>query len=265
MVVPKPMTSLQIPLTPFYQPVSGGQIGREREPRLAGRFEPVEPQVLMVSADADLCSSASELLSQNGFRVTTAPDGTQGLAQCLNTTYNLVIVDAELPVLDGFALIHELRTRSSVPVLLIASSDEHCMGALQAGADDFVLRPVGLGELLMRSHGIIRRTGKAGVPQAAVLRSEELSVNVRTHEAFLGEKLLPLTNIEFAILKCLIRNAGKIVSRDELAAVLYQRKSTPFERSIDVHISHLRKKIEGVGSSSIRTIRGIGYLLASAN
>jgi two-component system response regulator CpxR len=265
MVTPKPMTSLQTPLTSFYQPLSGSQIGRERERPVAGRFEPLELQVLMISADPDLCSGASELLTQKGFRVTTAQDGTQGLAECLNATYNLVIVDAVLPVLDGLALVHELRTRSAVPVLLIASSEEHCMGALEAGADDFVLRPVGWGELLTRSRGVLRRTGKASVPQSAVLRCEELSVNVRTHEAFLGEEPVPLTNIEFAILKCLIRSAGKIVSRDELAAVLYQRKSTPFERSIDVHISHLRKKIEGAGRSSIRTIRGIGYLLASAN
>jgi DNA-binding response OmpR family regulator len=255
------MTSLQIPITPFYSPLRGGQIGLEREVR----SEPQVQQVLIVSADQDLCTAASGLLAQKGFRANTAADGTQGLAECLNATYNLVIVDAVLPVLDGFALVHELRTRSAVPVLLIAGNEKHCMDALEAGADDFVLRPVGLGELLTRSLGVLRRKGKGNALASAVLRCEELSVNVRTHEAFLCDQLLPLTNIEFAILKCLIRSAGKIVSRDELAGVLYQRKSTPFERSIDVHISHLRKKIETAGKTSIRTIRGIGYLLASAS
>jgi two-component system response regulator CpxR len=192
-------------------------------------------------------------------------DGTQGLAECLNTAYDLIVVDAVLPVLDGFALVQELRTRSSVPVLLIAGCDEDCMGALESGADDFVLRPVGMGELLMRLHGVLRRAGKTTLAPSSIQRSGELSVNFRTHEAYVGERLLALTNIEFAILKCLIRSAGKIVSRDELAAVLYQRKSTPFERSIDVHISHLRRKIEAAGKSSIRTVRGIGYLLASEN
>lgn len=260
------MASLQTPVETFYQPVSGVHFGRERAAVPVSLPEPPPPQrVLLVSAEADLCTLASESLTRGGFCVKAAQDGTQGLAESLNADYDLIVVDAVLPVLDGFALIQELRTRSSVPVLLIAGRDEDCMGALESGADDFVLRPVGMGELLMRLHGVLRRAGKTTTAPLSVLRSGDLSVNFRTHEARVGEQLLALTNIEFAILKCLIRSAGKIVSRDELAAVLYQRKSTPFERSIDVHISHLRRKIEAAGKSSIRTVRGIGYLLASEN
>lgn len=260
------MSTLQIPISPFYQPVGGGQFNRESAARLAAVPEPPVPaRVLLISADVELGSSASELLTGSGFSVKVVQDGTQGLSECLNACYSLVIVEAELPVLNGLALLQELRTRSTVPVLLIASSEEHCSDALEAGADDFVIRPVGLRELLTRSQAILRRNGQLTGALSPVLQCNELTVNMRTHEAFVADKLLSLTNIEFAILKCLVRSAGKIVSRDELAAVLYQRKSTPFERSIDVHISHLRKKIEAAGKSCIRTIRGIGYLLAPAN
>jgi two-component system response regulator CpxR len=219
----------------------------------------------MISADADLCASASQVFGDSGFRVKTFADSAQGLTEALNSAYVLVIVDAVLPVLDGLGLVHELRTRSSVPVLLVATSEDHCMGALEAGADDFVLRPVGIREMLTRSQALLRKNSQSNGPAPGVLHCDDLSVNLKTHEAFVGDQLLSLTNIEFAILKCLVRSAGKIVSRDELAAVLYQRKSTPFERSIDVHISHLRKKIEAAGKSCIRTIRGIGYLLITIN
>ncbi len=260
------MSSLQIPLSPFYQPTAGASYARETESRPTGLVEPVAPrQILMISADAELCSSAAELLRCAGFDLKAVHDSAQGLTECVDPAYSLVIVDAVLPVLDGLGLIHELRSRSAVPVLLIATSEEHCTAALEAGADDFVLRPVGLRELLTRSHALLRKVGRLSGSVCNVLRCDELSVNIKTQEAFVADRPLSLTNIEFAILKCLVRSAGKIVSRDELAAVLYQRKSTPFERSIDVHISHLRKKIEAAGKSGIRTIRGIGYLLAVAH
>jgi two-component system response regulator CpxR len=180
----------------------------------------------------------------------------------LTGNYGVIVVDALLPVLDGFGLIHELRTRSSVPVLLIGSTEEQCLAGREAGADDFILKPFGAGEFLARVRVLQRRNEKMGSAPETVVECDGLTVNVKNHQAWLGDELLVLTNVEFAILKCLTRNVGRVVSRDELAAVLYQRKSTPFERSIDVHISHLRKKIERAGGISIRTIRGVGYLLA---
>lgn len=261
------MTSLQFPLTRFPQS-NIGQIQFGSQPALRAAVEP-EPsarqEILMISADGELSASASDLLAAHGLHVKAFQDSTLGLAECLNASYSLVIVDALLPVLDGLGLIHELRTRSAVPVLLVAASDEHCTAAIEAGADDFVIRPVGLRELLTRSRALLRKSALPSGSVSPMLSCDEVSVNVKTHEAFVRDQPLPLTNIEFAILKCLVRSSGKIVSRDELAAVLYQRKSTPFERSIDVHISHLRKKIEAAGKSCIRTIRGIGYLLAPAS
>jgi two-component system response regulator CpxR len=261
------MTSLQFPIAPL-TPSDAAHIHFGSKPFARPACEPEMSErrdILLISADAELCGAASELLMGSGLAVKTLDDSTSGLAECLNASYSLVIVDADLPVLDGIGVIHELRTRSTTPVLLVASSDEQCLAAVEAGADDFVLRPAGVRELATRSRALLKKSGAPSGTHSSTLRCDDLFVNLKTHEAFVGEQQLPLTNIEFAILKCLVRSAGKIVSRDELAAVLYQRKSTPFERSIDVHISHLRKKIEALGKSSIRTIRGIGYLLAPAN
>lgn len=261
------MSSLQFPLATYRQS-EVAQIPFGSHPPVQPAVEPdpsAAREILVISADPELSASVSNGLGRTGFNVTTVADSTEGLAQAFNGAYALAIVDAVLPILDGFGLIQELRTRSRVPILLIASCDEHCPKALEAGADDFALRPVAAGELLTRSRALLRKNGLISTPASTVLKCDDLSINVKTHEAFLGDQPLPLTNIEFAILKSLVRSAGKIVSRDELATVLYQRKSTPFERSIDVHISHLRKKIEAAGKPCIRTIRGVGYLLAVAN
>ncbi len=260
------MTSLQAPLTSLYRPLTQGPFGSDQAVPSRELALTREPQsVLIVSADQEFCSAAAEALRNSGFKINEVQEGTRGLAQSLEECYSLVIVDAVLPVLDGLELVHELRTRSTVPVLLVADDEKQCVAACDAGADDFILRSASSNEMLTRLQVVLRKAEKRSHSQASVLTSEDLVVNVKTHEAFVGGQPLSLTNIEFAILKCLIRHAGKIVSRDELAAVLYQRKSTPFERSIDVHISHLRKKIEAAGKSCIRTIRGIGYLLAAAN
>lgn len=221
--------------------------------------------ILLVSADKQLCSLAADYLSERNFAHQSAHDGTSGLASALTGEYAVIVVDAMLPVLDGFGLIAELRTRSSVPVLLVGSTEEQCIAARDTGADDFILKPFGSGEFLARVKVLERRGEKANAKAETVIECHELRVDVRNHQAWLGEELLLLTNIEFAILKCLVRNMGRVVSRDELAAVLYQRRSTPFERSIDVHISHLRKKIERAGGISIRTMRGVGYLLTTSS
>jgi two-component system response regulator CpxR len=258
------MTTLQIPLPTSYRPITGFPFGRNHPAPAAAVQEDQAPRhVLVVSADNQLSAAACEALTRNGFEVTPASDGTRGLAECLNGSYQLVIVDAVLPVLDGLAVVHELRSRSTVPVLLIADSEEQCKAALDAGADDFVLRSASPGEILTRLHVIMRRTERLSHAQAPVLQCDDLCVNVKTQEAFAGDQALQLTNIEFAILKCLIRSAGKIVSRDELAAVLYQRKSPPYDRFLDVHISHLRKKLD-LNGRLIRTVRGVGYLFTGA-
>jgi len=169
-----------------------------------------------------------------------------------------------LPVLDGFEVLGQLRKRSTVPVIMLtartAQSDR--VAGLDAGADDYLPKPFGPEELLARIRAVLRRVGDASTASAVLCEAGDVKLNLQTRQAWNGETPIELTSIEFDILEFLVRAAGRIVSRDELTAALYQRRATPFERSIDVHISHLRKKLRLEGRSPIVTVRGVGYLFS---
>jgi len=129
---------------------------------------------------------------------------------------------------------------------------------LNWGADDYLAKPFGPQELVARIRAVLRRTEHA--PDTGILRTGDMSVNIQARTVTQGGRQIVLTSFEFDILTTLIRMAGRVVSRDKIAEILYNRESTPFERAIDVHVSHLRKKIETDGQVRIRTVRGIGYI-----
>jgi two-component system response regulator CpxR len=183
----------------------------------------------------------------------------------LEGQYDLVILDVMLPVLDGFELLKQIRRRSSVPVILLTARTAQTdrIAGLNAGADDYLPKPFGPEELLARMRAVLRRTGQ-GTALSEVAEAGGVRVDSQTREAWIEGETVELTAIEFDILDFLVRAAGRVVSRNELAAVLYQRESTPYERSLDVHISHLRKKLECGDRVQIRTVRGVGYFFAAA-
>jgi two-component system response regulator CpxR len=166
-----------------------------------------------------------------------------------------------LPVLDGFELLKQIRRRSSVPVIMLTArtGQQDRIAGLDAGADDYLPKPFGPEELLARMRAVLRRATQTAI-QAQTAEAGDLRVNSQTREVSLAGEAIELTSIEFDILDFLVRSAGRVVSRNELAAVLYQRESTPYERTLDVHISHLRKKLEPSERVQIRTVRGVGYL-----
>jgi two-component system response regulator CpxR len=133
---------------------------------------------------------------------------------------------------------------------------------LNAGADDYLPKPFAPEELLARIRAVLRRAGKTDAIDDAPLECGNLKVKPGTREVWLRGEPVTLTSIEFDILECLARSPGRVVSRDSLAAALYQREISPFERSMDVHISHLRKKLDNDEETLIHTVRGAGYLLA---
>ena len=169
-----------------------------------------------------------------------------------------------LPLLNGFEVLEQVRRRSAVPVIMLTARTEQQdrVQGLNAGADDYLPKPFGPDELLARMKAVLRRSQAAPQVAANTVQSGGLSVNPQRREVRQGERVLDLTTIEFDILDYLIRSAGRVVSRDELSTVLYQRQATPYERGLDVHISHLRKKLELDGRSVIRTVRGVGYLFS---
>jgi two-component system response regulator CpxR len=218
--------------------------------------------ILMVDDDVELCALLAEYLGRQGFRVEAVHDGSTGLRVGLEGAHDLVILDVMLPVLDGFEVLRQLRKRSNVPVIMLtARVEEHDrVEGFRQGADDYLAKPFAAAELLGRVGAVLRRVSGAPATVPQIVRFGALTLDAQSHEAYWDNAPLGLTPSEFAILEVLTRAAGRVVSRDELSAVMYQRETTPFERSIDVHVSHLRKKLDAAGHSIIRTVRGVGYL-----
>jgi len=166
-----------------------------------------------------------------------------------------------LPVLDGFAVLRQLRRQSNVPVIMLTAraSEQDRVGGLGEGADDYLVKPFAAAELLARIRAVLRRTLQRPDLAPSVVQVGDLRLDAPNRAVAFRGVPIELTPTEFTILDVLLRSAGRIVSRDELTGVLYQRQTTPYERSLDVHVSHLRRKLEGVGWTAIRTVRGQGY------
>jgi len=230
--------------------------------------------ILIVDDDVELCALMKDFFAQQGFHTECAYDGHAGLLRALEGKFDLVILDAMLPVLDGFEVLRRLRKQSAIPVIMLTArtAQRDRIEGLDAGADDYLPKPFGPEELAARVRAVLRRLGKAETLRPDVMESGGLKLDARAREVRCLGRPVDLTSVEFDILELLMRASGRIVSRDELAVVLHQRRSTPYERSLDVHISHLRKKLESAqqrnGSSDserkplIRTVRGMGYLFS---
>jgi DNA-binding response OmpR family regulator len=222
--------------------------------------------LLLVDDDAELCGMMREFFAQTGHRLECAYNGREGLTCALNGSHDLVILDVMLPVLDGFGVLTQLRRRKAVPVIMLTArvQQQDRIQGLDAGADDYLPKPFDPDELLARIRAVLRRT-EARIPAAAnALSIGSIRLNPSTREAWSSGVPVDLTEMEFDLLEMLIRSAGRVVSRDEITAALFEREATPYDRFLDVHISHLRKKLEN-GARLIRTVRGVGYVFAGAN
>jgi two-component system response regulator CpxR len=225
---------------------------------------PATRSILLIEDDTDLCALMRDYFAQLEFHVEAVHDGRSGLARAIEGGFDLIILDVMLPALDGFEVLRQLRKRSATPAIMLTARTARPdrVTGLNSGADDYLPKPFEPEELLARIRAVLRRTGTPGVaPQ--IVEAGEVRLNPQTREAWYASEQLDVTMIEFDILDVLVRAAGRVVSRDELTAALYQRKSTPYERSLDVHISHLRKKLERQNRNLIQTIRGVGYQFAS--
>jgi two-component system response regulator CpxR len=221
--------------------------------------------ILLIDDDTELCALLSEYLTGHDYRVSLAHDGSSGLGVALSGEHDLIVLDVMLPMLDGFEILRQLRRRSCVPIIMLTarSAEQDRILGLEHGADDYLLKPFAAGELLARVRAVLRRADHTA-ERSVIAEVQVGGVRVRplTQDAWCGARRLDLTPTEFAILELLLRGAGRIVSRNEISAVLHQRQATAYERSVDVHVSHLRRKLEADAAAMIRTIRGIGYLFA---
>jgi Response regulators consisting of a CheY-like receiver domain and a winged-helix DNA-binding domain len=217
--------------------------------------------ILVIEDDAELTSLMRRYFSQHGFDLQIAHDGRSGLAQALDGQHALIVLDVMLPVLDGFEVLRQVRKRCTTPVIMLTARGDVTdrITGLNAGADDYLCKPFGPDELLARIRAVLRRTGHASAGQSSLVELSGLSLDSNARAVSYEKHPLDVTAIEFEILELLMRSPGRVVTRDEITSVLHQRRSTPYERSLDVHISHLRKKLESSTPCSIRAVRGVGY------
>ena len=222
-------------------------------------------KILLLDDDVELCELLREYLAAENFEVEFAHEGSSGLSRALAESVDMVLLDVMLPGRNGFEVLRELREQSAVPVLMLTArgDDVDRIVGLEMGADDYLPKPFNPRELVARIRAVLRRQGEGGelLPRLAV---GDVALDPRSRTVHCGKLEVELTGVEFKLLEALLRSPGRVVSRDRLARVALDRPLEPFDRSLDVHVSNLRRKLGTFadGSPRIRTLRGEGYLLA---
>lgn len=224
-------------------------------------------QILIIDDDEELCELVSEFLTVEGFRVECVNDGENGLKQALTDEQDLVILDVMLPGKNGFEVLCELRETSKIPVLMLTArgEDSERISGLEAGADDYLPKPFNARELVARVRAILRRTDvspDSKLTEEDKLQVDDVEVKISARSATKNGEDLSLTSVEFELLAVLLKNAGTIVKKEDLSEQVLERRLSPYDRSLDMHISNLRKKLEAHGSDEerIKTIRSVGYI-----
>ena len=217
-------------------------------------------RILVVDDDVELCSLLQEFLKREGFAVECEHEGRRGLERALGGDCELIVLDVMLPGLDGFEILRRLRQRSRVPVLMLTARGEDVdrIIGLELGADDYLTKPFNAKELAARIRAILRRVQERSASPSGRVEVNGVVLDPGSREVFCEGKPVEVTTFEFDILEMLMRSAGRVLSRDALMEALYNRLATPFDRSVDMHVSHLRKKLEA-GRPRIKTVRGVGY------
>jgi two-component system response regulator CpxR len=231
--------------------------------------------ILIIDDDKDLCELLSDYFAPEGFAVESVHNGLEGPERAISGNYSLVVLDVMLPGINGFEVLRRIRAVSQIPVLMLTARGEDVdrIVGLEIGADDYLPKPFNPRELVARIRAILRRAESQPAPQTQTLAQGdtwrlvvgdvELVPGTRTVRC-VGQKV-DLTSVEFAILETLLRQAGQVVSRDDLVKQALGRDFSVYDRSIDVHVSSLRKKLgSGIADAErIKTVRSIGYLYSA--
>jgi DNA-binding response OmpR family regulator len=226
------------------------------------------PAVLIVDDDRELGQMLNEYLTGEGFRVSIVRDGLEALDKLAAETFDLVILDVMLPSLNGFDVLRRLRRSLSVPVVMLTAhgADVDRIVGLELGADDYLPKPFNPRELVARVRAVLRRfASRDNEGPAQPVGVGPIWLDPATLEVTLSGKAVRLTGTEFRVLELLMRSPGQVQSRESLTERVLGRKLTPYDRSIDTHVSNLRRKL-GLGQAGlpeIRSIRGAGYVLAA--
>ncbi|MHC1743214.1 MAG: response regulator transcription factor [Syntrophobacteraceae bacterium] len=229
--------------------------------------------VLMIDDDLQFCELVGQCLRSAGFELTSIHDGKEGLSRALarERDYDLIVLDVGLPGMNGFEVLHGIRSKLDTPVLMMTACGQQAdrILGLELGADDYLTKPFDSRELIARVRAILRRTGAGEAKSAVVRRPRRLvvgDVEMDTGARTVSQdgKRIRLTSVEMGLLEMLLRSAGDVVTRDHLARTVLGRSPAPYDRSVDVHVSSLRKKLGHAweGIERIQTVRGVGYMYA---
>ncbi len=222
--------------------------------------------VVYIEDDDRLASLTARYLESHGLRVTLASDARDGMAKILRERPDAILLDMMLPGLDGLEACRRLRSRVDTPILMVTARGEEIdrvMG-LEGGADDYIPKPFSSRELLARVRAQVRRARGRSGPASSLLRVGALVVDVAAMRATIEGRELGLTTYEFMLLRVLSERAGRVLTREQLVDLVRGSADEAFERSIDVHVSHLRQKLGDDPRSPrlLKTVRGVGYMIA---
>ena len=223
-------------------------------------------RILVIDDDEEMCGMLDEYLRSEGFAVESVHNGEDGLGRALSGEHSLIVLDVMLPGLNGIEVLRRLRSESDARVLMLTARGEEVdkIVGFEVGADDYVPKPFSPRELLVRIRAILRRPGGHGKPERIVL--DDLELNTGNRSLRKAGKEVDLTALEFNLLELLLRSAGRVVTREQVAKRVLGRQFSVSDRSIDVHVSKLRRKL-GVrisGEDRIKAIRSVGYIYTVA-
>ena len=220
-------------------------------------------RVLVIDDDPKLAALLAEYFAGRGLLVETAADGEEGLLLRRTKSFDIIVLDVMMPKKDGFAVLKEIRKDSDIPVIMLTARNEDFdrIVGLELGADDYLSKPFNPRELLARIHAILRRSTSKKEEETIVAAGIRMEISRRV--VYVGENEISLTATEFDILRVLLSNAGRVIARERLMELARGQEFAAFDRSIDVHISNVRKKLgdSSKNSKRIKTIRGVGYII----
>jgi DNA-binding response OmpR family regulator len=228
-----------------------------------------EARVLLVDDDRELCQMLTEYLNAEHFEVRSVHDGAQALTEVRTKGYEIVILDVMLPSVSGFDVLREIGSSNSPPVLMLTARGEDVdrIVGLELGADDYLAKPFNPRELVARIRAILRRAGNRALRGAAtdVVEVGPIKLNMNNHQVRVAGEIVVLTGAELRVLELLMRSTGQVLSRDALTEQALGRKLAAYARSIETHISNLRRKLNLVAGKDpeIKNIRGSGYILTN--
>jgi DNA-binding response OmpR family regulator len=232
-----------------------------------GWVDKLSERILLVDDDKSLNELLSQYLTSAGFEVASVTAGEKAISMLQSdSNFDLLVVDVMMPGITGLELLPIVRSRWNIPVIMLTGRGEDIdrILGLEMGADDYLAKPCNPRELLARIKAVLRRSGEVKVEIPTSVELHGICINSGSRRAIIGEDSLTLTTAEFDVLNELMRNAGTVVSREDLTRRVLHRELTPYDRSIDVHVSRvrtaLRKNFEG--RDLIITVRGVGYQFA---